>query len=622
MIGRYTSALAAVRDIFGDNGRPNAPMAELFNALEKLSGGAMHQYSPDRLRDMVQRTHSLSQFAGLSMNAVSALQSHGMNQGAAMGLNPFYAIEATQGAMAFRSGVVGAGMAPAWGSMNADQLMQADQTLRLRAAASPNANRLNALLRMEATGQIHTGSSAAAMLSAMHAGNTNFVDPTTGRSRSMLMRDREFTEMITGSSDLGAGSVQRMLGQTAENAVFGQNAPVTDINRRLQVQEMTSRSLASPISTALRANLRQFGISSQQLRRLTSAVVNRSADIGDEEFADVAGGGRARALGEIVRSELGNDFFGGMGASQRDALLRQIGSDVSGGVEQSLGRSGKTWIDQRRLHQNPVAMNIAGNRQRQAQVEGLMRTSMAGLRPGSMIRNIVDALQNTDIGNNGGVQGLIAGALGGVNNRAIQEALGPELSQLHGILQDENRDPRQIAAAMERITAIAETHNLNQGGQQPNNPLMPQQGQRQPGDPHTLGGRGPGTSGATGRQLLMEYARDKDAARSEGGAMDEANFRKTHGLEDNATWQRFRRAAEMDYDYRRRNPKPQGYTSQADKDFEGQVAEAMYNEDGGGAGGGGTMTITGTVTLIRNTDGSEQITFNQAQGRNDVVPTR
>jgi hypothetical protein len=45
---RYSKAVAAIRDVFGDNGRPDAPMNELLSALDGLTANTSSMLAPER----------------------------------------------------------------------------------------------------------------------------------------------------------------------------------------------------------------------------------------------------------------------------------------------------------------------------------------------------------------------------------------------------------------------------------------------------------------------------------------------------------------------------------------------------------------------------------------------
>src|SRR5476649_2789474 len=73
----YTAAIAAVRDLFGDNGRPNAPMRELIAGLEALTAGAVGQIDPGRLNGLVRNTYNLAKQTGIPLNNLMMMQQHG-----------------------------------------------------------------------------------------------------------------------------------------------------------------------------------------------------------------------------------------------------------------------------------------------------------------------------------------------------------------------------------------------------------------------------------------------------------------------------------------------------------------------------------------------------------------
>ena len=69
----YVKSISAIREVFGENGDPNAPMPKLIGALEGLTSGRMHTFDASRLNTMVRDMQSLSQQSGKSVDQLVAM---------------------------------------------------------------------------------------------------------------------------------------------------------------------------------------------------------------------------------------------------------------------------------------------------------------------------------------------------------------------------------------------------------------------------------------------------------------------------------------------------------------------------------------------------------------------
>jgi hypothetical protein len=135
-----TGAVAAVRDIFGDNGNPNAPMPALLAALEHLTQGAGSQVSGGKVETALRQMQTLAketgvgfeQLAGLSANMGGMDQMLGNAKGTTMG-STAHVLAATK-SMRDR----GAFANPVFGAMSQEEAMQNVAEREARGKASTN----------------------------------------------------------------------------------------------------------------------------------------------------------------------------------------------------------------------------------------------------------------------------------------------------------------------------------------------------------------------------------------------------------------------------------------------------------------------------------------------------
>lgn len=204
-----SGAIAAMKEIFGEAGRPDAPMNEIIQALESMTGSSLAQMSPARLESMVRTTKTLAETTGYGIQGMQNLIQGTLQGTRALGLHDSFATDIANDAAMYTVGARGtlfAGGAPAWGGYTTpQQITQMDVQLRQNAANSPFANRAAALVRMQEEGLLDKDSEAYAIAEAIK----NFKDTgdTTytfgGKTRDIDMREDIFYQ-VTGAAGVEA----------------------------------------------------------------------------------------------------------------------------------------------------------------------------------------------------------------------------------------------------------------------------------------------------------------------------------------------------------------------------------------------------------------------------------
>ena len=323
----YVGVVGAMRDIFGDLGRPNAPMQELFQALEAMSQGGLTQIDPARLNMLVRQTHGLSSLTGVPLDAALTMQQHYAGRAEMFGISPLHAVQALQGNLGWASAYKSSGGASvaAWGRFNADQMTQLEGNLRVAATASTAANRLGGLMRVrEAVGGFQEGSNAERLAQAVEAGETSWVD-TNNKTRSVMTSGAEFQQIMLGArTTAGRGFGMDYNGLTA----ILNNRPANEgmINRhdiggtirRSQPAEYRER-LRTWVAQDLAATLQGAGMSQKAAeraaQRASANIAIRTAGMTDADFADTER--RTAVMGDIIQNELKNAGAGGAGYDEK-----------------------------------------------------------------------------------------------------------------------------------------------------------------------------------------------------------------------------------------------------------------------------------------------------------------
>jgi hypothetical protein len=225
----YVKSISAIREVFGENGDPNAPMPKLIGALEGLTSGRMHTFDASRLNTMVRDMQSLSQQSGKSVDQLVAMnqsnnkelvQMLGQDGGAFAPTSTNYGVTTGQ---AFQE----VGGATGFGTLSRAEAESGAQSLFNRGMASEMSNTLGALTRLERDGGFEddpdapgfaAGQDLRAALQAVDDGADSYID-STGTRRDVPTQEREWRSFFHDGAVPGmeVSDFNMMLGDTFAN---------------------------------------------------------------------------------------------------------------------------------------------------------------------------------------------------------------------------------------------------------------------------------------------------------------------------------------------------------------------------------------------------------------------
>lgn len=472
-IKTYTHAVAAMRDIFGDMGHPDAPMQQLVAGLEAMTLGSSHQMDQGKMSMMVRQTYNLAKQSGVTLDNALILQQHAAQRAQYLGIEPIFAVQATQGALAFGGAYRGQGHAAhtAWGVYSADQMQQLDLNARVQASDSNMANQLATIMRIhDQVGGFEEGSKADQIAKAIMSGT-----PIAG----LNMNEQEFSAMMLGaktksgmSLGLTSGQLREFSSQRPENREYGAKYEhIGDLTRRAQGDELwnvANNEMVTVLQDRLSSRLKgpdAIKQATEMASAISTKAVERIRNLSTEEFADPAK--RNAAVGSIIEEELRAKGHGamldGMGKDERSMFLRLTAEQWYGRSNASIAGSGYAqWGNLQNIHRlnNKNILNAAEGDQLRAANDARMQEAMSPLGRGTILSRAVDALQDVDIGDKDAVLKVLAGSLGGVRNDEVNEAmLGPmtELMRKREILKgqqaalEKETDPKKRVELEERL---------------------------------------------------------------------------------------------------------------------------------------------------------------------------
>jgi len=398
----YVSSISAMREVFGENGNPNAPVPQLINALKALTSGQMQKFDANQLNTMVRDMQAMSQMSGKSIdqllmmnqaaNAANTqiLGQHGVhfNQAATN-------VGVTTG-MAFSE----SGGATGFGALSREQAEQTAMNMFSRGMGSQMANALGALTRIEEAGGFAdnaAGREMKAVLAASDAGAATYTfmdDAGNAVTRQTPTREEEFRAIIGRGaiSGMGAGEFNQMLMQRTSNIrALATNQERQMAAYRQQPHEIT-RQLEKETANVLLTNdeiERQFADSNDQ-RRVAKALGRTATaafdDLTMEQLQDPKQ--RNQIVAEALMAEAASQ---GMILEEKDAL--NMAAISFGQRENTLGKFEYNATSYAQVNSKTVRESRAEKQAIVAAQAGL-NEAMSGMGPkGGIIQRLFTALQ-------------------------------------------------------------------------------------------------------------------------------------------------------------------------------------------------------------------------------------
>jgi hypothetical protein len=473
----YSGAVAAIRDIFGDMGRPNAPMGQLMQSLEAMTMGQLSQMDPDRAGRMVRQTYNLARSTGVGLDNAMILQQHAAARGAGLGLDPIFGVQAAQGAMAFGGAYAAAGHGahPAWGAMNVDELRQADANLRQGAAASNAANRLAVIMRLAEThGGFQRGGEAANIVAAVRGGQTQYVGAGGQVQQLGSMQPADFYRILTGARGAGGqalgiteADLREMMTQDFANREAKARYPIPNVVRDMMGPAQVTPFLANRLRETLTQRLQGEGMdratAANATEQVSRTMMDRIMSMSRADFADPTR--RRERMADVIGEELGGTaagaVLGRMGADRRQAFLRQSADVFYGQGSEAL--QAFAGLNMQTAHQlfDPQVLAQTNARQQRAAFEGRLQEVLTPLGQGTPLRRLMDALQQARPGDS--LTDLIGPALGGVKTADVNRQIaGPmqELNQKVNRIKEMHAQIQRAPAGRARDDLLAQLESL------------------------------------------------------------------------------------------------------------------------------------------------------------------
>lgn len=439
----YVGSLSAMREVFGENGDPNAPMPKLINALRGLTSGQMQGFDANRLNTMVRDIQAMSQVSGKSVDQLLAMN-QAAHQANAMALGPTYGRYGVQFDHASTKLGVAAGMSMAqlggatgFGALNRQQL---EQTVQKQFAASLNSEMFNALgvvTRLEQAGGFsdnEAGREMKAALAAIDAKSDRYTfvdDKGNTITKQVPTREMEFRSLIARGAAKGVNTSdynQMLADRTSSIRAMAEKPERQEAVQAQQANEV-NRNVDRHLSNLYAGSGALSKIQDARQRRDAGNALGRAANeafdnLALDELQDPKK--RNQIVADAIKTEAANQ---GIALSDEEAL--SMAAMGHGRREEVLQRYYDTDATGYALTSSKRVRANMAEQQANVAVQSKVNQAMSGLGPkGSMLQRAATALQKQgDRGEDANVHTLLGDIFGAGSDMAA-EKLTPVMERI------------------------------------------------------------------------------------------------------------------------------------------------------------------------------------------------
>lgn len=407
-IEKMRGAVSAMRDIFGDMNRQNAPMVELLNGLNAMTQGGLSHMSSAELEKTVREAYATAKSSGLGIEGLLGFQGTAGQVLGQLGLNPSMAPQIAKASATYGQAYGEAGQLKNYGAIDKEMASQIDIRLRAQAAASVQAVRLAALMgfadefvRSDGITGFGKNTEAYAISEAVRRGDKTY--KYNGQLKSVYKQGTEMLGIITSGTGVNADEASMALMRSPAAAQrmiekYGIGDIVREGSFELDIAPRFSPVVASAVATSLN---RVAGLSDKAKGQLSydigNALLTESHNLIDtnpELFTEGNQVARNKKLAQILQSKLGGKLAG---IDQN--TLTNIVKNVFDSAEDFMHRPGSGYNDARSFTSllginRTKAFDIQRRLQQENAKTAAAQTAASGLGQANLVQRFSDYLQN------------------------------------------------------------------------------------------------------------------------------------------------------------------------------------------------------------------------------------
>jgi hypothetical protein len=374
----YVDSLGAMRELFGEQGDSNAPMAKLITGLKAFSGGNIQKFEANQLNSIVRDVQAMTQLSGKSVDQLFRMQQEAIMMGNAVpGLQgnmvnfaPTAVSVGVNTGMAFNK----LGPVTGFGALSREQAEQAATRIFSRTLGSETTNMIGALSRINEAGGL--GPELKAILDAAStAGATTY--EFNGVERAIPTNQNALIDIVSrdGIPNMNANTFRGFLrDRTANLRALADNPEAQQAAMRLAPMEF-QRSVALEFRGRLLNEESLEGLDATSRGRAATAISNAAINalmdldpsrVNDEQYRNEVVAAAVLEAGQKSNLNLDEKTAKNIAASafaKAEARSSSIGFDSFTGALQVIG--------------NPV-VEVRNASQMQTKIQSKLNQALAG----------------------------------------------------------------------------------------------------------------------------------------------------------------------------------------------------------------------------------------------------
>lgn len=463
-IERMTGAVSAMRDIFGDMGRPNAPMVELLNGLQSMTQGGLAHMSPHQIERSVRETYAIAKYTGLGLEGIMGFAGTASQSLDQLGLHRSSAPQIAQSSAAYGFGFGLAGQPVNFGAMDKEMASQMDIRLRAQAIASPQAVRLAGLMkfadeftRKDGERGFAEDTEAYALSEAIRRGSTEYTfgEGKNRRTESIFKSVPEELRILTNAGVSKAEAAQAMLRNPATAQRLVERYRLQDLVRQGQSDLDVAPTFSSVFANAAGVSLADVpGLTGRRKAQLAADIGaslfqetrtsfdddTRLFDAGRERDRNARLAARVR---ERLEKQFGPDKLKGVSDEQLSNLVGNAFDNAEDFVHMPGGQweAAKSFLGVMQLN-SPKTLRLQKRAQDETNAIARFQTAMSSIGQASLGPRISDYLQ--DVGPGGGTfSDFLLRAAGAVPTSEVAGAAGAMIEHIADLQKQYDEAPQQ-----------------------------------------------------------------------------------------------------------------------------------------------------------------------------------
>ena len=441
-----SGAVAAMKDVFGENGRPDAPMNEIFNALQQVTQNRMNSMNPEEIEKLVRNVSVTGRMSGMGLQGMMTNIAAAGQVTDRMGLDRAFAPKVATNAAMFSSAFASTfGNVRGFNFINKEEANMLDMQLSASALSSAEANNQAALLRMADAGVIPNNAQSKPLM--------DYIEKVRKGERVDMMTGPEIQKSLQ-EAGVDSGNFFAMQRQSnANQAYIDRYKNIGEMARGQGQQRQASRTIQSVFGNELVASIaKSTGGKVENEAAITSALATGLLNMTPDELNKYAKND-ANSMDFLIpkiREAYEKSNPGKSISNEQIKLGLTVGRGSFAEVVKNI-YGGKVSDSSLLATQNTTVLQRREELQKVSEAEASVQSAMAKLGRASPMQRAADALINTRSDTDFGT--FMRELFGGISDEKIalaqQEGLGASFEEMRKL---NKRDIRKDSAILTKFS--------------------------------------------------------------------------------------------------------------------------------------------------------------------------